>query len=139
MSETPFYLDEAAEELQQLLVEAEFNSRWTLIEAYHQAGGIILDLENHKDNTLSKEELVLALSQKIGKSERTLWYAVKFRQAYPDLNALPEGKNTSWNKVVTKYLTEPKDKVECAEHDPIVICSMCKQPLDGYKAEKKDE
>jgi len=139
MSIIPFYLDEAADELRALFVEAEFSARWTLLEAYHQAGGMILDLENNPENTLRKEELVLALSQKTGKSERTLWYAVKFRELFPDLQALPEGKNTSWNKVVTKYLTTPKDKEECAEHDLIVICSKCKEPISGYVIKKENE
>lgn len=133
MEPTPFYLDVAAEELKQLLVEAEFNSRWGLIEAYHQAGGIVLGLETHPDNTLRKEELVQALAQKIGRGERTLWYAVKFRETYPDINVLPEGKNISWNKVVTKYLTSPKDKEECTEHEPITICAKCRQIIDNSK------
>lgn len=137
MEPTPFYLDTAAEELKQLIVESQFNSHWMLIEAYHKAGGIVLALENHPDNNLGKDELVQALAQKIGKSERTLQYAVKFKQTYPELNDLPVGKNITWNKVVTKYLTTPKVKEPCVEHKPLVICIVCRQILPGYDAVQK--
>lgn len=120
-----FNIDDTAEELKQLLVEAEFNSRWTLIEAYHQAGRIIKELNETPDNPLGKEDLVQALAGKIGKSERMLWYAVKFYEIYPDLNALPEGKNIGWNKVVTKYLTSPKEENCLHENTKTIVIKKC--------------
>jgi|SRR3972149_4536004 len=107
--------DELAEEIKACFVEGEFNSRMELIKAYHEAGGLMQGIE-HTD--------LQALAKRIGRSDRTLYYAVKFYQMYPDLNMLPEGKNTSMNKIITKYLTTPKEK-QGHEHSWITICSVC--------------
>ena len=117
-------INEVSEEIKQILTEAEFNARWSLIEAYHQVGQLILELEGERT------QVVHSLAVKVGRAERTLWYAVKFAERYKDVNDLPEGKNVSWNRVVKNYLTDSKSKEEICEHIPIVICSICKTLLD---------
>lgn len=113
-------LDSVAEEIKAILVEAEFNAHWGIIEAHHQIGSLILGLEG------DRSKVVQRIAVNIGRSERTLWYAIKFAEQYPKVNTLPEGKNISWGKVVRKYLTSPKDKAE-HEHSWITICSVCKE------------
>ena len=129
-----FNLDTIAEELKALIVEAEFNSRMALLEAYHEAGRVIEETYNNPDNPFSnKEDLVQGIAGKIGRSERTLWLANKFYKTYPDINRLPEGKNISWNKVI-KLLASPKEDIEC-EHEPIVICRKCRKELEDFRIE----
>lgn len=108
--------DHLLDELQGLLVEGEFNSRWTLIETYHEVGRLICTRLKGK-----KTDILHAVAPKVGKSVRSLWYATKFYEMYPDINTLPEGKNVSWNKIVTNHLTESKkDKCECKSR--IIVC-----------------
>ena len=61
-------------------------------------------------------QLLQDLALDIGKSERVLWYAVQFYDKFPDLkmlDTLEEGKNLSWNKIITKYLPNSrKEKKE---------------------------
>lgn len=129
-----FNLDTIAEELKSLIIEAEFNSRWGLLEAYHEAGRIIEEVYDTPDNPFSsKEDLVQGIAGKVGRSERTLWLANKFYKTYPDIQKLPEGKNISWNKVI-KLLASPKEDVECS-HEPIVICRKCRKELKNFNIE----
>jgi len=67
------------------------------------------------------------LAQNLGQSERTLYYALQAYDKYPKLDKLPEGKNITWNKLITKYLPAPKtdptpdlpiDKYEVIYADP---------------------
>lgn len=57
-------IDEAAEEIKGLLTEAEFTARWTLIEAHHKVGQIILQLEGERtDLVQSRKQKLTCLSQ----------------------------------------------------------------------------
>lgn len=129
-------LKETVEELKSLLIEAEFNSRWMLIEAYHSAGKMINEVYSTEGNPLTKEQVVQHIAGKLGKSERTLWYSVKFYEVYPDLNALPEGKNVGWNQVVKKYLTAPKEE-DCLHPGDKIIrievvkCTECGRTIES--------
>jgi len=105
------------------LLEGFFLSQWQLIETYHAIGTRILKEE--KDPT----PICADLAQRFNRSKRTFLYATKFAQVFPKLDsALPEGKNITWNKIVTKYLTTSKDQ---PTHDcePITVCKICKKPL----------
>lgn len=106
-------------EIKQILVEHEFMSRWTLIEGYHAAGELI----SH-----NKQYDVSSIAKSLGKSTRTIQRCVQFYDKYPDLNKLPEGKNTSWRMIVNKYLPEPKknDDEPCMHEHIIKICKDCK-------------
>lgn len=123
--------DDFVEDIKALIVEGEFNARWVLIETYHEVGRKIL--EECEVNEYPVSKFTEGLSVKIGRNERTLWHAIKFYKKYPDINKLPEGKNISWNKIVTKYLTAKNEK-EC-EHNPIIICSKCRKVLSNDPAE----
>ena len=58
---------------------------------------------------LSTTLLLQALAVDLKMSERTLWYAVQFYDTYSDLSQVPEGKNITWNKLITKYLPAHKE------------------------------
>ena len=90
------------EECKAIITEAIFTSRWALVEGYWKLGK---ELRGNKDfNT----KLLQGLAVDIGTSERTLWYAIQAYDKFPELESIPEGKNISWNKLITKYLPEPK-------------------------------
>lgn len=113
--------DNLLDEIQGLFTEGEFNSRWTLIETYHEVGRIICTRLNG-----NRTDILHAIAPQIGKSVRSLWYATKFYETYPDINALPEGKNITWNKIVTKHLTATTQKEKCKhEHREIVSFEKC--------------
>ena len=116
-------MEQAAEEIKALLTEAEFTARWQIIEAHHEVGKIILQLEGERT------KIVHMLAVKLDRSERTLWYAVKFAQTFKKVDDVPEGKNVSMNLVIRKYLTEPKEIQDC-NHLPITICRICRVVLD---------
>ncbi len=115
--------NEAVEEIQAIFVEAEFASRWVLIEAHHKVGQIILSLPG------TVAENVHALAEQTDRGERLLYYSVKFAQTYKTVNDLPEGKNVTWNKVIREHLTTSKEASEHV-HSVIQICSSCKRRLD---------
>ena len=133
-----------------IITEGTFNSRWALVEMYWHLGERI-----NTDNDMTREliygkKIVSDLSQSLSMSTRNVWRAVQFNRKYPDIDTLPEGKNITWNKIVTKYLPESKEIVEpeptisgaeniasywevesgqvwrCGEH--LVICGDCNDP-----------
>ena len=116
-------LESMAEEIKALLVEAEFTSRSVMIEAYHEAGTMIIRTGG------DRSKLVQNLAKMVDRSERTLWYAVKFAEMYPTIDKLPDGKNISWHKIITRYLTAPKEKGDC-QHEPVLICKKCKKIIN---------
>lgn len=98
------------EECKAIITEAIFTSRWALVEGYHQLGIRILEDEpkiSQGGSTL--RQTLQDLANLLHISERTLYYAVETAQKYPDIQTLPEGKNITWNKLITKYLPEPKN------------------------------
>lgn len=125
--------DEIIEEAKATFTEGEFASRMTIIETFHAVGRL---LAPYKLTGLNSQ--LQKVAKQIGKSERTLYYAVKFYDLYPDLNLLPEAKNTSMRTIIRKYLTTPQEEAEHA-HSPIVICSSCKKKLDLLPMIDNDE
>jgi len=98
------------DECQAIFVEGIFDAKMTLIETYHGVGSCILaEIANFERADMYGQNIVQDLARSIGKSTRTVHYAIALATAYPDLNDLPEGKNISMNKLITKYLTAPKD------------------------------
>lgn len=116
-------IDDAAEEIRGILTEAEFNSRWEVISAYYKVGKIIEVLIGTHD--ISVSEITAGLAVKINRSERALYYSLAMVRKYPDINALPEGKAISWNKLVTKYLTEPKEEKLQPVDKHLLKCPNC--------------
>ena len=99
------------DELKDCIIEKTFTSRWELIDCYHQVGiRILQENDNFERAKIYGQEILQRLAKSLGKSQRTLAYAVKFAGLYPDLNALPEGKTVSWNHVINKYLTDNTEK-----------------------------
>jgi hypothetical protein len=113
---------ELVDEIRAINTEHVFQSRWILVEGYWKIGKLIVD------SPLGSLEALQGLANDTQMSERTLYYARKMYLTYPDIQSLPEGKNITWNKIITKYITEKKVQEE-HEHTPITICSMCKQKL----------
>ncbi len=99
------------EECKDIIVETGFQSRWILIEGYHQVGTRILQENNNFERAkIYGQDILQHVANSLGKSQRTLYYAVQFAKMYPDLNLLPEGKNLSWSHIINKYLTDGIEK-----------------------------
>jgi len=94
------------DECKSIITEAVFTSRWALVEGYWNVGKRIRKELPQKGITKALQDLGVD----IGVSSTTLWYAVQFYDRYKRLDKVPEGKNISWNKLITKYLPNP-DKV----------------------------
>ena len=103
-----------------IITEAVFNSRWALVEGYHQLGERIVTETNLNRKDVYGKKIVQGLGQSLRLSESTIYYAIQFYEKYPDLSTVPEGKNISWNKIVTKYLPtgltpDEKEKIDQLE------------------------
>jgi len=99
------------EDCKDLVTEVEFSARWTLVEGYHTLGlRILQETDNFERSQIYGEKIAQRIAESLGKSERTINYAIKFAQLYPDLNLLPEGKNLSWHHLINKYLTTGEKK-----------------------------
>ena len=116
------------EDCHDIITEAVYWHHWVLVEGYHNLGKRILeDYDNFERAKIYGEKIVQGLAESLGMSSRILWYAVQFVQKYPDLSKVPEGKNITWNKIITKYLPETKTgTVEMRE-------SWIKCPNCGHK------
>jgi len=66
--------------------------------------------ENHNFERVKiyGEKIVQGLAESLNISTRVIWYSLQFADKYPDLNSIPEGKNITWDKIITKYLPEQK-------------------------------
>jgi len=99
------------EELTDIIVEKRFEHTTALIECYHMVGTRILqENDNFERSKIYGENILQTLAKSLGRSQRTLAYAVKFAKLYPDLNLLLEGKNWTWNHIINKYLTDGTEK-----------------------------
>ena len=105
------------EEIKATITESVFNSRRALIDGHYLIGKAIR--EYAKENITN---LLQDLAGDVGLAERTLWYSVKLYDKYPDLGQLPEGKNISWNKLITKYLP---DNPKAPKEEKLIICPKC--------------
>jgi len=111
------------EQIKATITEAVHNSRWMLVEGYWTVGKLIREEFGGKDLT----KTLTAMAVEVNVSNRTLWRALACYDKYPDINTIPEGKNISWAKLITKYLPEnPKE--------PEIKPSMIKCPkCSGYR------
>lgn len=105
------WFNHLVEECKAIISEAVFTSRWALVEGYWRLGQRISTENNLDRKEIYGKKIVKGLAESIGISERTLWYALKTYDKYPKLDQVPEGKNISWNKLITKYLPEPDGKL----------------------------
>lgn len=97
------------EECKAIITEGIFNSRWALVEMYHQLGERIITDENYQKAAKGNYSSLQGLAKNIGISPRSIYYACEFYEKYPELETVPEGKNISWNKILTKYLPDGND------------------------------
>ncbi len=125
------------EQIKATITEAVHNSRWFLVEGYWNVGKLIR--EKFTGNNLTKQLQTLAVD--VGISERTLWYCIQFYDRYPSLDTVPEGKNITWNKLITKYLpikTTGKDSEDtpCPHRqvEILIRCARCRERLGFRKA-----
>ena len=121
---------ELIDDLKGIITEGVFTSRDVLIETYHEVGEKIRTTSNKENMEIT--ELVNKCAVDMEVSDRKLWYAVKFFDKYPDRSLVPGGKNQSWNKIKTLYLTEGKEKGICEHNwETFKICSKCKEKQYG--------
>lgn len=120
------------EECRDLITEGVFLARWTVLKMYHALGRRILEEEkNFAQLGLTPADSVQRVAQSLGKSRRTLQYAVQFAREYPKIDALPGGKNISWHKVCNKVLAgkDPDEKCEHKKMELVHICCDCHQRI----------
>ncbi len=91
-------------ECKAIITEAVFTSRWALVEGNMELGKRIREDINFKEYSKGNKRSVQDLARNIGQSERTLYYALQLFDIYKSVGNLPEGKNISMNKLITKYL-----------------------------------
>lgn len=98
------------EEAKATIVEAVSASRWILVEGYWKLGELIRTNEIVNEYAKGNREFLASLAQNIGISTRTIYYCLQAYDKYPQIDTLPEGKNISWNKLITTYLPESSAK-----------------------------
>jgi len=89
-----------------VLTEHLFNSRLEQLEAYHAIGARVWQTKEVEDKY--GKRIVKNLAHDLGMSERRLYQAIQLYAKYPDLNALPFGKDLSASKVFA-LLPDGKD------------------------------
>ena len=101
------------EECKSIITEAVFTSRWALVEGYWRLGERLRTEKNLKWHAKEANTYLQGLANNLGVSTRTLHYALQAYDKYPKLDQIPEGKNISWNKLITKYLpAQKKSKIK---------------------------
>ena len=112
------------------MIELEFVKRQAKIEMAHAIGK---EIRAVADNNIT--ELLQALTVKVKISERSLWWAVKLYDTYPDLAKLPEGKNITYNKLITQHLRGPQEPCNHLEKEKwqITRCAECREELKKEK------
>ena len=118
--------DYLVEQINATITEAVHNSRWFLIEGYWNIGKLIREEVNPKEGKFTTQ-LLTDLSVVVNLSKRTLWRALACFDKYPDIQQIPEGKNISWHKLITKYLPETTKP----EREPKVTIRKCSE-CGGY-------
>ena len=120
------------DDCQSIMVEAEFTSRWVLVQGYHTLGlRILAENDNFEREKIYGKKIVQRVGESLGKSNQTIFYAIKFAKKFPDLAALPEGKDTSWRKICNEYLPEHKEPVQPEFDENIEMQHEC--PECGYE------
>ena len=116
------WFNSLVEDCKDIVTESSFTSRWSLVEGYHLLGSRILqdEVKLTQGGTDLRKRLQ-ELAKFIGKRERSLYYAVEFVRKFPDINALPEGKDINWYRIIHKYLTTETDKPKVLTKQDIIF------------------
>ncbi len=122
LTQHDWYID-LIEDCKAIMTEAVFTSRWALVEGYWNLGKRIRE-EAEKHAFIL--ESFADLQKDVNISASTLYRAHQLYDQYPDIQKLPEGKNITWNKLVTKYLPEKaiveKETTKCSH---AWVCTRC--------------
>lgn len=92
------------EECKAIITEKVFESRFALVEGHWMLGKTVRESRELKKYAKGSKTYVQRLARNVGISERTLYLCLECFDKYPKLDDIPEGKNISWNKIITKYL-----------------------------------
>ena len=113
------------------IVEDKFNLAWSMISRHHQMGTRILqENDNFERSKVYGKKIVQRIAESIGRSERTVYLSIKLSQLYPDIDLLPEGKDVTWGKVITKYLTTGEKKPTIKKGDLVKQIEAFKELLE---------
>jgi len=121
------------EECDAIITETISNSRWKVIEGYHELGiRIAEDAPKFEAQGIRGQEIVQCIAQAMKKSRRTVQYAIQFAKEYPtskDLQSLPYGKNISWYKICTKVLPGKVVDEDSCDHSDVeeIRFNKCKK------------
>jgi len=121
------------EQIRATITEAVHNSRWMLIEGYWNVGKLLREEFGDKDLT----KTLTALSAEVNLSQRTLWRALACYDKYPDIQQIPEGKSITWNRLITKYLTTPKEE-DISNDWRYITCRISEKKKTIYLRKKYD-
>ena len=109
------------EELKAIFVEKEFESRWAVVECWHEIGKRILEEnDNFERAKIYGKEISQRVGKSLGKSQTTIKYAIQFAKNYPDLDDTPFGKSLSWHKVCNELLPGVTEEDKELDDRPIV-------------------
>lgn len=99
------------EEIDAVCTERIFNARSERLMLYHDVGRILKEKEDEGFKVTDLIQKLSADERLKGKEmgERNLWFAHKLYRTYPDVGALPDGKNCSVNKMKL-LLSGPKEE-----------------------------
>ena len=98
------WYEHLVDECKAIITEATFNSRWALVEGYWNLGKRIE--EEVRTRPINLIQLFADLQESISKDSSLFYRAHQVYLKYPELDLIPEGKNISWNKLITIYLPE---------------------------------
>ena len=117
------------EDCKAIITEAVFTSRWALVEGYWKLGERIETDKNFAKFAKGNQSSLQDLANNLKISERTLYYARQAYHKYPKLDQIPDGKNITWNKLITLYL--PERTIKEKELDELELKNHC--PKCGYE------
>jgi len=129
-------LERLIENVRAAFVETSFSVHQTLIHGYHEIGSaIILHYELIEKSAGGRKgygrvDVMDMVADAVGKSRRMIYHAVRFAEAYPDLNKLPkelQGKNATFSMIVNhlegRAVDSREPKAKELEHP--VKCQAC--------------
>lgn len=96
------------DECKAIITEAIFTSRWALVEGYWNLGKRIREDKLAQEHAKGNKTFVQDLARNLNIADRTIYYALQAYDKYPEIGKIPEGKNISWNKLITRYLPQPR-------------------------------
>lgn len=113
------WYEELLEDCQNIITEAVFTSSWALIQGYHELGSRInTDTHNFERQEVYGKKIAKRIAESLGKSERTINYAIAFATKFPQLDSFPSGKDMSWRRIIQEELTEGETKEKLHKYCP---------------------